>query len=90
MTILLLQLIIKIEDENEIAPEFEESAYNAYIPDSTGPGVSVAQVRAVDQDTAGSVTYRISSGNSAGELEVFVIGSLETNIYRTYFFTPLK
>ena len=57
--------MIKVKDENEIAPEFDKPVYDLYVPEMTEAGTSVGQVLARDPDVEGQqVTYTISSGDT--------------------------
>lgn len=58
-------VIIYIEDENDHAPQFEYSFYQASIPEDLAPGSTVLQVKAFDMDGSSPnnvVVYRIQTG----------------------------
>uniref|UniRef100_A0A6Q2YIM6 FAT atypical cadherin 2 n=1 Tax=Esox lucius TaxID=8010 RepID=A0A6Q2YIM6_ESOLU len=58
-------IIIEITDENDNAPIFTESSYQANLPENVPVGTSVLSVSAIDEDTGqnGFVTYAIANTN---------------------------
>ncbi|XP_022902196.1 DE-cadherin [Onthophagus taurus] len=62
---------ITIEDKNDNPPVFEKSVYRVNnILESTNIGVTIAEVRAIDQDTAAIISYTIRSGNDGDSFDV--------------------
>lgn len=61
-----VRVIVKIEDANDHAPEFQQLSYEAFINESMPIGSSVLVVSAMDKDQGenGYVTYSIGSLNS--------------------------
>lgn len=67
-------VVINVQDENDFAPRFERSSYEAAITEQLEGGTSVITVRAIDLDGSAPnnvVFYRILKGAS----DKFVIGS---------------
>lgn len=55
---------IEIADKNDHPPQFTHAVYEAEeIPENTNLNTLVTEVKAVDKDTASSVTYSIVDGN---------------------------
>lgn len=44
-------MVIKIQDENDNAPEFSQSGYTAVVPENVPTGFSVLTVKATDKDS---------------------------------------
>ncbi len=57
---------IEIIDENDHAPEFSQTIYEASLPENTDAHTSVLQVNAADRDHArnSAITYRIIMSSS--------------------------
>ena len=76
---------VQIDSTNEHRPQFEQPRYSRSIEEELGAEVSIATVRAVDQDAGpdGNVTYDIvSSAPSEGEGQ-FRIDSVTGVVYTT-------
>ena len=76
-------LTINVVDVNDNAPRFANRSFVGRVAENKGPGTSVIQVVAVDEDSGsnGAMTYNISSGTGKGK---FVIdpstGLITTNV----------
>ncbi len=62
---------ITVTDVNE-PPAFGTGSdgYNASVPESTATWTSILQLAASDQDSGDTLTYHITSGNSAGKFNI--------------------
>lgn len=70
-------ILIKVRDVNEHPPKFQQSDYEATVPEDAPSGTSVVVLKATDEDeeTKGSssfagLEYRIASGNERGWFEI--------------------
>ena len=57
-----LEVVVRVVDANDNAPEFERQVYELVVAESTPVGATVGVVRAVDRDEGdnGRVAYRVS------------------------------
>ncbi len=68
-------LIVKVNEVNEYAPEFEKTVYNAEIMEGALPGSSVMIMRASDADRKATLTFSIEE-TSVNTLDWFQIHPL--------------
>ena len=68
----IMQILIKVEDDNDNAPIFYPPVYESKIPENTNAGEFVIAVSASDADSGqnGNITYAIIEGNEQGHFEI--------------------
>ncbi|CAD5228721.1 unnamed protein product [Bursaphelenchus xylophilus] len=66
------QVQIKVEDENEYAPKFEQAKYSFTVDSAVRPGTQIGQVVAYDKDFSdqGKVIYKAKIGSAVGLVDV--------------------
>uniref|UniRef100_A0A1Y1MVJ3 Fat-like cadherin-related tumor suppressor homolog n=1 Tax=Photinus pyralis TaxID=7054 RepID=A0A1Y1MVJ3_PHOPY len=81
------RVVIKVEDVNEHAPEFEDNFYKVQIPSSASLDAPVFQVLAYDKDSGanGEIRYSIKSGKGRTK---FKIDSITGVVYAQKGFEP--
>jgi len=76
----VLNVLVRVTDANDNTPVFESELYEATIREDLPAGSTVAQVRAVDQDTGdnGDVRYRLSLSRQSAALygDIFAVDEL--------------
>ncbi|XP_054721928.1 LOW QUALITY PROTEIN: fat-like cadherin-related tumor suppressor homolog [Uloborus diversus] len=75
---------ISVTNENDNAPQFTVSDYQAYVYENTTVGTTVLQVRAVDEDDdshSSSVEYSIYSNNASTITDLFGISKDMGEVY---------
>lgn len=68
----IMQILIKVEDENDNGPIFYPPVYESSIPENTKPGEFVITLTANDADSGenGNVSYAIVQGNDKGHFDI--------------------
>lgn len=68
LALCILQLSIKVMDENDNSPEFTEDIYTRKIQEDSAVGAIVVTIKAEDKDVGlnGKVIYTITAGNEKG------------------------
>lgn len=89
-------LTIFVEDENDVAPSFDQSAYSMHVKENSASGTVIATVTATDPDTGlgGMVNYFITGANPLVAFEDFEISQTNgegmtpdmKNCFNTLFF----
>ena len=74
-------LFVKVKDQNDNDPTFEESTYEKLLYEDVQPGTTVTTVRATDPDegNSGVVTYSLYNDTDAGQFYI----DAETGIITT-------
>ena len=55
----VLMLTLRIRDNNEMPPQFENSSYSFVVPESSATGVSLFNISALDNDQGSGVQYSL-------------------------------
>ncbi|KAK8778265.1 hypothetical protein V5799_020393 [Amblyomma americanum] len=68
-------VVIKIQDENDNAPEFTQSGYTAVVPENVPTGFSILTVRANDKDAGSNseISYSFVDEPEMGAITLFAI-----------------
>jgi protocadherin Fat 1/2/3 len=68
----IMQILIKVEDDNDNGPIFYPPVYESKIPENTNEGEFVIAVTANDADSGenGNLTYAIIQGNEEGHFQI--------------------
>uniref|UniRef100_W4VR90 Putative cadherin egf lag seven-pass g-type receptor n=1 Tax=Corethrella appendiculata TaxID=1370023 RepID=W4VR90_9DIPT len=61
-------ILVHIRDQNDNFPEFTKQIYESYIPENSGIGVTIAEVKAFDQDSGDYGTKGIRYINLSGSI----------------------
>ncbi len=76
----IMQILIKVEDENDNWPVFYPPVYESKIPENTEAGQFVIAITANDADFGenGNITYAIISGNDKGHFDIDAVTGIIT------------
>ncbi len=75
-----LHIPVTVVDDNDHAPEFESPVYTAVVPENNPLGLSIAQLRATDQDVGknAAVNFRTLYPQDANIIDVNTVSGLVT------------